>query len=77
MATSAVFFDAESRTFFFFFDENDPSLSGPTFKDYTITVTGSVGTKQLEAQFNLRLKKKDFCLDSSLVSIVVLPSLEE
>ena len=62
-------FDSATRTFFFS-NNNSLSLSGTTFKDYMITMTGQSGNiKPVKgyASFNLRIKNP--CINSDYVIV--------
>ena len=62
-------FDTTSLTLTYFHD-SDLIPSGPTFRDYTLEVTGASGTNTLveaTASFNLRVKNP--CIDPAYVSI--------
>ena len=72
-ADKALGFDPTTRIFSFE-QLDDLLLSGPTEKDYTITVkgeTGNVVKKSIEATFTLTLKNP--CIDPSYVTIQSVP----
>jgi hypothetical protein len=76
---AAVTFDLTTtiRTFSFS-QETDLSLSGATFKDYTITVTGQAGNVtpvQGQESFNLRIKNP--CIDPAYVTITQMPLVNQ
>ena len=53
-----------------FSQNTDLSLSGSTYKDYTVTMTGTAGNVtpvQGQASFNLRIKNP--CIDSSFLTV--------
>ena len=72
---SVVTFDAVTPEFTFFYD-TDILLSGPDFKDYTVSVIGTSGIVTSISQstsFNLRLRNP--CIDPTYVTIIASPSL--
>ena len=74
---AALTFDPVTRTFSFSQD-TDLSLSGATFTDYTITVTGQAGNVtpvQGQESFNLRLKNP--CIDPTYVTIAQVPLVNQ
>jgi len=74
---AALTFDPVTRTFSFSQD-TDLSLSGATFTDYTITVTGQAGNitpVQGQESFSLRLKNP--CIDPTYVTIAQVPLVNQ
>ena len=72
---SAVTFDALTPEFTFFYN-TDTSISGPDFKDYTVSVIGTSGIVTPIGQtssFNLRLRNP--CIDPTYVTIISSPNL--